>query len=203
MSTDRDLRPVEGWHAGLPRVELNEYVAATLGMPEVQFDGLDELFGEELALPQEKFPAVALVGSPHTATSDQLARYKKREQRVEIDAIAIQTGFPEEERNRNLTEALAHESYHHMDAVNHPLRTRFENWGPADLSVAAATIGTTVETIPLFWSMIIVGGALVAGKTVTLSEWYYRNNPYEKRAIAFATRSDIAAKYGSIIRFDT
>lgn len=89
MITPELLRPADGWHSGLPLVECNEYVAAQLGAPKVQFDGVEEFFRKELELSAEQFPTVSLVGDPQTVTSGQLARYKKREGRVEVDPVAI------------------------------------------------------------------------------------------------------------------
>jgi hypothetical protein len=202
------IRP-DGWKPGLPVLEVSRPIVDALGLPEVDYDGVDQLFGRELALSADNYPITRLVAEdgPLAGLREGKVRggqYLHKDKVIKLFPLGVSRSLDWGETSSiRLAECLAHEAQHHKDFTEHPVRThrekylRLEASGLTGLLVNAAA-GYEHLSVPVAGVLAL---GVAAATAFGLHHNYYDRNPLENRARAFAAQPVIRAAYSRMVVF--
>lgn len=176
-----------------PIVFVRKNVIRDIGMPEVNYEGLSELFYKDLRIPSERTPKIKLYGGSlakravrawggNTVSTDMVYGFHTAyTNTVHVNASST-------ERSNNTMFVLAHEAQHLSDSRNFPLARAIE------IAMGVGVINAGIEAAEATHFVPEVIGALTA------REAWYAIQPAERRARA-VQHSEIAHSHANDIVF--
>jgi hypothetical protein len=183
----------EGYSDSSPIVYVRKNVVKDIGMPNVNYDGLEELFHKDLGVPTNRKPKAKLYGGSlgkrawrmlcgETVSPDHVLGFHT----VYTDTIHVNASATERGANSTMS-VFVHEAQHLADSKNFPLARAIE------MGLGAAVLKAGVEVADASNFVPEIFGAIIARQI------WYMNQPAERRAraaqnsaIYFEHRNDIA-----------
>ena len=187
---------------GQPIVEVRTPVINRLGRPQVDYNLLEELFYQELEVPEHIVPTVRLYGRTGKTVSGFHVPFSRT---IHIDAVKCVEDSP-----TRITESLLHQAEHLADSANDKLRTTWETavypggvaaWEPT----ARSLVDTWAELIPDTLPLAKAGAKFVAPAVSALgAAWFYHQHidPREERALEAEEDTARVRKYRGAIVFN-
>ncbi len=185
----------DGYSTSSPIVYVRKNVIKDIGMPEVDYYDLEELFYKDLGIPTDVKPKAKLYGGSigkrawrafcgKTVSPDTLLGFHT----VYTNTIHVNVSATERRGGANTMSVFIHEAQHLADSKNYPLAKAIE------IGIGAAVVKTGIEVADATQFIPGVVGALAA------RQGWYVVQPAEKRARA-AEESEVYMNHRNDIVF--
>ncbi len=184
----------EGHREGLPKVTVSRKVVEILGSVSVDYDGLNELYHEDLQVPKRAVPHLVL----RPLKGRYLGQYDLMNGRSLIDPVKI----IRHKGSNAIIESLLHEARHQADFINHPILSlgdiAVRNAAAIAGGVLGAKFGIDNTDLPV---SIAAGwfGMIVPAHIIHMIGYKY--SPLEYNARKTAKDEALKDKYANVIQF--
>jgi hypothetical protein len=180
----------DGHRPGLPTVEVEEKFAESWLVPEVNYDGLEEMYHRDLGVPQSITPHLQF------GNFRKMGFFNYYSKKMSVNPVEASFGH----KPHGITQVILHEGAHLADFSVNKLKTRAEVLG--NQALFAATLYAGAKGAGDIGLPEIAGTPIgFFGYSRIVGRLAYRYSPMEARARKIQKSQELISKYKDVVFF--